>query len=81
MLIKKVDCLLVRFMQLLIALCQEQNTEIVSLQDYGRDKQLVAEVELLRQEANRMTPSIINKALEASKESWDGQANKNDSRR
>jgi len=80
-LIKKVDCLLVRFMQLLIALCQEQNTEIVSLQDYGRDKQLVAEVELLRQEANRMTPSIINKALEASKESWDGQANKNDSRR
>ena len=81
MLIKKVDCLLVRFMQLLIALCQEQNTEIVSLQDYGRDKQLVAEVELPRQEANRMTPSIINKALEASKESWDGQANKNDSRR
>jgi hypothetical protein len=68
-LIKKVDRLPGGFMQLLIALCQERNTEIVSVQDYERDIQLIAE---LRQEANRTTPSIINEAL-ASTKSWDEQ--------
>jgi hypothetical protein len=45
-LVEKIDHLPARFMQLLIALCQEQNTEIMSLVDYARDIQLVAEIEL-----------------------------------
>ena len=41
-LVEKVDHSPARFMQLLISLCQERNTEIVSVKDYGKDVQLVA---------------------------------------
>ena len=44
---------------------------IVSVEDYGKGKQLLAEVELLRQESNRTNTNEIDEAMQASIVAWD----------
>jgi hypothetical protein len=70
-LVKKADRLPAKFMQLLIALCEERNTAIIFSEDYKKDMTLLAEAELLRQESDRTNTNEINDAMQASKVSWD----------
>ena len=74
-LVKKADHLTAKFMQLLIALCEECNTAVISSdrssENYRKDMTLLADAKLLRQESSRSNTNEINDAMQASKLSWD----------
>ena len=60
-----------RLVPIIITLCNLRNTEIVAAENYGKDLNVLAKAELIRQDGNRKTTTDYKEALEACKKDWD----------